>query len=346
MFGYTGDDLTVFAFFFALGIPLLWDAMKEREWGWRRYAAIVGGTAFILAGLFWEAIKKAAPEFAAKTSLVATSFQTWAFLLLVAIAAFLLSGPLVRRSRHTSPDAAVPLSNEALGLMDQYLEARLKGINGSLESVWKVLNDFKAVVESIDTKTAVPPNLGDTVMEAFRTVEQSLQSQIARMRDEVKAFDNKILTCNGLVANADNDIRNLLDFTTTDATRSLINNILKFVPSIPIPESMTHDDSQRLTEFVAAVQSTLSGTMYQSAVRNILQAADGDADQSFRHLPAESFPSDITPGEMRSRMITIRRVELLATWLANQREALDGEMAAKQIDLAVLLQRRRNSSVV
>jgi uncharacterized protein YoxC len=164
----------------------------------------------------------------------------------------------------------------------------------------------------------------------------------ARAREaSINDIAQRVERLRGEIANQSAAVLQLLDFATIDATSVLMNNILKFLPPLPSVETMTTDESLRISEFIAAVQSTLNGTPYQPNVRAILQNAEGDADQSFRFM--ETFPEGITPGVVRNRMIMIRQVQLLGTWLVDKRESLDGEMATKRADLAILLRQRSST---
>ncbi|HTT83375.1 MAG TPA: hypothetical protein VMF67_07830 [Rhizomicrobium sp.] len=108
-----GDDLAVFGIAFSLGVPFVWDAVKER--GWRRYVAAAIGALLLIFAISWRWIKADLPIFASAVTTFATDQETWWFLILIGLATFWLTGRAARPIElEPDPDGSL----KALGFRD------------------------------------------------------------------------------------------------------------------------------------------------------------------------------------------------------------------------------------
>lgn len=160
MFGYTGDDLAVFALCVSLGVPFGWEAVKEG--GWRRAVAGALCAVFLLFGLFWSLIKAEIPVVGSATTSIATNLETWTFLVFLAFGLFFLTSPALV-GRRSQEDTRIPelqvqvadLSRQASLLRNMIRNMERRPRPDVNWTIWKqrtayTLPEFAAILADID----------------------------------------------------------------------------------------------------------------------------------------------------------------------------------------------------
>jgi hypothetical protein len=145
MFGYTGDDLTVFSFLIALAVTPLAEGIKSRgteRWLWWSPAILLTLSAFC-----WGAIKRTIPETSAHITTLATSLQTWfsvAILLLIVLVIHREKNrPMARDMRVGLGREAVTLATEIDGRLQQAQLGLMLGVS---------IEDFPAKILSMQLR--------------------------------------------------------------------------------------------------------------------------------------------------------------------------------------------------
>ncbi len=181
---------------------------------------------------------------------------------------------------------------ETFNTMDEYFEGRLKGVGESLGKIWTSLNALKEALEIMDKRTGVPQNLGDTVTEAFESVQGVLQSQLARMSDETNGFGGKLNSANM-------DLIHLLDFCINQATVAFLDDLIergpKFLPETAdqlAPEERATRYGETI-QYIDFVRASTVGTNRGMSYRGALEVATSVVDNKISAMPRDSFPPDV-----------------------------------------------------
>ena len=284
-------DLGALSLWLGVGVALIVGGVQVAGWRHRLVIGglIVAGSACILAALTFPLFANGWPLISGFMSRAAASPSSWVSLLLFIAALVLFSKPTTAMDVPSGMDAKVSQTFET---MDEYFEGRLKAVGENLGKIWTSLNAFKETLEIMDKRTCVPQNLGDTVTEAFESVQGALQSQLARMRDETNGFRGKLNSANM-------DLIHLLDFSINQATVAFLDDLIergpKFLPETAdqlAPEERATRYGETI-QYIDFVRASIGGTNRGMSYRGALEVATSVVDNKISAMPRDSFPPDV-----------------------------------------------------
>jgi hypothetical protein len=304
MFGYSGDDLTNFWGLIGFGTALgaIGFTLSHR---WYRRAFFASAILFSASGLFWGETKRALPAVAPVLSRLTSNPSNWFLILVLLIAALWLHQYqrelMVAVAKAAAPPKLSPDAGQEKEL--KYFHTRFEQLdNVVLKSIWERINELRQSVQEVEKKTTFPPNLGDNFTEAVQAIEGALQSQLARVRDQISGYSAKINEANL-------DLIHLLDFTVNQATIAFLDNLIEQGPKIP-PESLSQIEPENWAstleeteKYLNTVQTSIAGTMRGGMFNQMLFDAAAHVENSLSGKARYKWPQDIDPIFLRKYLI-------------------------------------------
>jgi len=323
-------DIGTLSLWIGVGVALIVGGIQAA--GWRHRALIIGlvvlGAAMIVAALAVPPAADKWPAIARFMSDAATP-SSWVMLILL-VAGLILLGPRFKRDRKQQPPFGADLTQEALDAMSADISRRIESqglsFKGSLESIWTEINAQRAAIVQIERRTTFPPNLGETFGEALISSENVRLSQIARIRDEVHTYDERLKWLGP-------DILRLLHFATLQATATAIEGLIAEAPNAIAPLDISEDTAGKLLAFVSRCEVVLMACGRYQAFRHIMQNSEIAVDGRLDNIPTPQYPPDVTPANYRKRIILQEQFKNLMDYQIRELRGLNEGIAGSRSDL-------------
>jgi hypothetical protein len=328
--------LAILALGLAGGIPLIVGGIQVA--GWRHSGLIatliIAGALFIVATVWAALLPDTAPPLYSFMSRAAASPSSW-----IVLALFIAGLIIFPRARGPSEQVNSETSD---GQDEQlkYFHTRFEQLDKVvLTSIWQRINEISQSVQAIQKKTAVPPNLGEDLVEALRSIEEALQSQLARMRDEIKKFPER---ANWL----DRDVHSIFFFATDIATLAVLEGLIEENKFLDIPLGPDVDQKQRskcladLEAYFRRVSNAFANTHRGLSVASVLENAGIEAEHDLRATPTNERPDWIDVLDYRPLKIAQMRQSRLLAFLLHERDQKKEEIRQQRPHLLERLSAR------
>jgi hypothetical protein len=229
--------------------------------------------------------------------------SSW-FALVILILAIVLFFPVIR-SKPKERRVFLPISESGVPHIStpelrSELEAQIERNDLNVKSALQAL---KADIAMLAERTALPSNMGNTLVEVLRTAEEVSLSQIRHIRDTVEPL---IADAN----RADIDIATLLHWAWTRIEAALvIPDLFKTKPryDIMLPPSEHADRVKLLSKMRAWRSDVVSVLRYlpmESTIESISSDAERQADALLKKMKPEERPANVDVLEFREFFIS------------------------------------------
>ena len=285
--------------------------------------AMTGGYAWIASHLVafkpygWPEATLAGLFLALSTMLVlSVGLVAWRYFNPIPVPQFFQGRDTKEYARDPAPHSPIPSPELAIGLRKEIADANAK------------IGSLTAMVSKLQHDTAVGLPNASTVVEAFRNLEQAVQSQIARISEETQRFSDSQRT-------AAFDLLLLLSAAVDRATISTMKGLLKERPvydkmAPPADNETRIQQIENVRHWLVKVSSVTATAAYGQDIYMTLGNSKHEAESDARQVPPDQRPPidalafhDFYVAAYRSESVgdcleyVIRQVE------KNERHALD-----------------------